>query len=335
MAEPPAGRAPAPITIASRMSRAEAIFFVLCLGALAVLGPFSRADWPGWAKDIPVPFPVVVIYLAVVGSAAAWLLYRGCRLGARFDDQGVAVCKLFRTQRYSWPEVSRFADGYGERQGGRFWALDIVLSSGQAVTVSGVVVRGTLAPPKKLAAIRQVAAHYQIPAEVTGIPRTREGWPATGKPGLHPDPGGKPGLRRWDGSHWSPFLQADPARDGQEAGKSAEVWSPLPGSEHRWHDAAAKARRARTEIIASLAVAAAAAAAAVVLYARELGKPKASFTAAIVVLVVSVGALLRAYGCWRERKDLTKIDQAGEAAAGLAGTGGSAVRPPDNPAEGR
>jgi hypothetical protein len=29
--------------------------------------------------------------------------------------------------------------------------------------------------------------------------------------GLYADPGGKPGLRQWTGTEWSPFLQVDPA----------------------------------------------------------------------------------------------------------------------------
>lgn len=173
MKEPASGYEAAGITIASIVHRAEMIFFVLCVGVLAVMAPFVREEWPRWARRIPTPVPVIAAYVTVAGFASLWLFYRACRLGVRFDDHGVAIRRLFRTYRYSWPEVSRFADGYAESQGGRFWALDIVLSAGKAVTVRAPIGR-TDARPKTLAAIRQVAARYQIPAELTGTPRGRD-----------------------------------------------------------------------------------------------------------------------------------------------------------------
>ncbi len=91
--------------------------------------------------------------------------------------------------------MSRFADGYGESQGGQFWVLDIVLSDGHAVSVRAAQGR-TNASAKTLAAIRQVAACYQIPAELTGTPPRRDGSPVavTGDSTASPccDPGKSP-----------------------------------------------------------------------------------------------------------------------------------------------
>ncbi len=166
------GAGPAAITIASWGGRFGAIVLVPSTAVLAISIPFDKQHWWQWAKHIPTPVPAVVAYLAVVAFASIWLLCQGCRLGARFDDHGVAVRRLLRTVRYSWPEVSHFADGYRESEGGRFWALDIVLSGGRTVTV--IARERTNANPKTLAAIRQVAERYQIPAELTGIPRERD-----------------------------------------------------------------------------------------------------------------------------------------------------------------
>jgi hypothetical protein len=172
MTEPASGHEPAAITIASPIHRADRILIVLCVGAIAVMAPFVREEWPRWARRIPTPVPVVAAYITVAVFASLWLSYRVCRLGVRFDDHGVTIRKEFQTYRYSWPEVSRFVDGYAESGGGRFWALDIVLSDGQAVTVRAPVGSAN-ARPKTLAAIGQVAARYQIPAELTGTPPGR------------------------------------------------------------------------------------------------------------------------------------------------------------------
>jgi len=65
--------------------------------------------------------------------------------------------------------------------------------------------------PETLAAIRQAAERYSVPAALAGIAMKGES-PANA--GLYPDPGGQPGLRHWDGEEWSPLLQAGPASGG-------------------------------------------------------------------------------------------------------------------------
>jgi len=149
-------------------------------------------------------------------------------------------------------------------------------------------------------------------------------------PGLYPDPGGQPGLRHWDGRQWSPFLlQADPADGLPDGGKApAEVWSPLAGSQPQGHDGADRIRRAGIMFAAWLGVTAVAAAVTVVLYARDLSKPQADFTLAVVALLAAVFAFLVTCSAWGRRKNLKKIDQAGRAAAAGAG-GRAAVGPGD------
>lgn len=59
----------------------------------------------------------MVADLAVFAIVSAWVLYWGFRLGVRFDDHGITIRRTFRTDRYTWPEVSRFADGRYKTQG--------------------------------------------------------------------------------------------------------------------------------------------------------------------------------------------------------------------------
>lgn len=151
---------PTATAIASRDSRLTVIVSMLVFGGCFIDIPFYY-HWWRWAQHIPIRIAAVVAYVAVVTVASIWLLYRGCRLGARFDDVGITVRRLLRTDRYSWPEVSRFADGYGESQGGRFWALKIMLSNGgchRECAVSRIN-----ATAKTLGKIRQVAARHEIP----------------------------------------------------------------------------------------------------------------------------------------------------------------------------
>jgi hypothetical protein len=79
-----------------------------------------------WTKHAPVF--IVAGYLAVAAAAAIWVLYRGWRMGVRFDDHGVTACKFLWTSRFSWPEVRRFQDGWVPAGGGsvRPWALTVV-----------------------------------------------------------------------------------------------------------------------------------------------------------------------------------------------------------------
>jgi hypothetical protein len=178
--------------IADREAPALASILVLSGAVVAVTLLLDRAHWWQWAKHIPLPAPAVAGCVASVAIASAWLLYRGWHLGVRFDDHGVTVRKVFDADRYGWPEVSRFADGcYKTGDGTGIWALDVVLVDAQAVTLKATA--GKNPSPKMLTVIGQIAAHYQIPAEVTGEPKPRDGTPANAR--LYPDPGGTTRLR--------------------------------------------------------------------------------------------------------------------------------------------
>jgi len=160
---------PKATTITSWRSRFLAILFVVLGGACAALAPFAGRSWPLWAA---------VAELALVAIAAAGLLYWSFRLGVCFDDHGVTIRRIFQTDRYGWPEVSRFAGGCEpDGEGPYLWALNVVLAGGRPVTVTATK-RKDPASPKILAAIRQVAERYQIPAHLTGTARTLEGLPA-------------------------------------------------------------------------------------------------------------------------------------------------------------
>ena len=178
------GDGPAATTIAaSGSARLNAIMLVLGVSAGAIYLPFDKQHWWRWARHIPTPVPAVAGYVTVIALVSTWLLHRGFRQRVCFDGGGVTVCRLLRAERYSWPEVSRFADGFRSSEGGQWWVLLIMLSSGRTVTVSLPLSRKPRgnANPETLAEIRQVAARYQIPADLTGTPRHPDG---TGQRGL-------------------------------------------------------------------------------------------------------------------------------------------------------
>ena len=233
----------------------------------------------------------------------------------RFDDQGITVRNRYCTYRIGWNEVRSFRDGHREGNwhwSAHSWVLVIVLHNGREIAASGTLNKKT-ALPETLRAIRQAAARYEIPAQLTGDPRERDGSPS--RPGLYRDPGGKPGSRQWDGSEWSPLLQADPASSGQEAGKPAEVWSPLLESEQQWHGAAARARRA-TIWFAVWMIASAGAVAGTVALLRHNADPSGLYQMALAAVLICLGG---AGVAWESRRKFRKIDRARKAAAGLAG----------------
>lgn len=116
-------------------------------------------------------------YVAVVAFALILLLYRFWRMGVRFDDHGVRIRGFLRADRFGWSEVSHFADGLATLSDGKggsedVWALAVVLHDGRVITVKATVAWLRWPPsrgPKMRAAIAQVAARYQIPAELTGV----------------------------------------------------------------------------------------------------------------------------------------------------------------------
>jgi hypothetical protein len=308
------------ITIAERYPRWSAVIFMPLVALLPGLMFMQNSQ-----TLLPRGHVLAAVaYLVVAAALSIWGCSRGWRIGLRLGDDGVTVRNFLRTYRIGWPEVRCFADGSVSRgESGRVWALSIVLRDGRVVTASATSGGKRDARPETLAVIWQAAERYAIPAELTGTAGKRGSRGSPANPGLYPDPGGQPGLRRWDGRQWSPFLlRADPA-SGQpgRVRAPAEVWSPLAGSEPQWSDAADRVRRAGIVFAVWLAVTVAAAAVTVALYARDLSKPQADFSLAVVALSATGLALVVAWGAWDRRKNLRKIDQAGKAATGLSDTG--------------
>lgn len=143
----------------------------------------------------------------------------------------------------------------------------------------------------------------------------------------------------WRSKEWAPFHRADPASGRPKDRKlHAEVWSPLPGSEDRWKDAGAGARRAGIKMTVWLAATAVAlfGEAGLVLWITNNHKHLPSFEGDLLVVFAIVAIALglgNASDSWRDRRKLKKIDQAAMAASKAADTGESTVSPAMSEAE--
>ena len=158
---------PSAITIPSTHGRTRAVLVIGFCAAVAVAVAFAPPT-PQWARHASS----LAVYLAVVASVSALLLYRGWRTGVRLDGDGLTICYFFGTCRLGWHQVGRFADGCtgGLGEGaGRVWALDVVLCDGRVVTVKATARDGRSAAPKVLTAVLQAAERYGIQAPLTGI----------------------------------------------------------------------------------------------------------------------------------------------------------------------
>jgi hypothetical protein len=142
-------------------------------GGLGVIPLLLLITWAGaghwhWHTDR---------YVAVVAFALILLYYRFWRMGVRFDEHGVRIRGFLRTDQFGWPEVSHFADGRitlsdGKGGGEDVWALAVVRRDGRTITVKATAAWlrwPTSRGAKMREAIAQVAARYQIPAELTGV----------------------------------------------------------------------------------------------------------------------------------------------------------------------
>ena len=158
---------PSAITIPSMHGRTRTVLLTGFCAAAAVAVAFA-GQTPQWARHAPS----LAVYLAVVASVSALLLYRGWRTGVRFDGYGLTIRYFFETRRFGWHEVSRFADGCTAGLGegaGQVWALDVVLHEGRVVTVKATARDGRSAAPKVLTAVLQAAECYGIQAPLTGV----------------------------------------------------------------------------------------------------------------------------------------------------------------------
>lgn len=262
------------------------------------------------------------------GSPGAVTIARGRRKWLRLDDDGIMIRNGDRTRRIGWDEVRWFRDSGPAG----YWDLAIVLHDGRTIGVGGNST-WRAAPPETLAAIRQAAERHAVPAVLSGGP-VREGKPDDA--GLYPDPGGKPGLRQWTGTGWSPFLEVDPARSGPEGGKGpARVWSPLPEPEQQrqWDAAASRATQARVWFRALLGATAVAGAVILAVFLYDLGQPQASVRWAGGALFWLSMPAAATFGVWADLRKCRKVDRAGKAAAELASTTDSTASALDDQGE--
>ena len=153
---------PSAITIPSTSSRSWTVLVIEVCDTVVVLVAFGASHGLS-----------LVVYLAVVASVSAGLLYRAWRAGVRFDDHGLTTSYVFGSYRFGWSEVSCFRDGcctagIGPHRG-KVWALEVVLRDGGAVKVKATAreVRKSAAP-EVLTAISQAAERYGIQEALTG-----------------------------------------------------------------------------------------------------------------------------------------------------------------------
>jgi len=229
------------------------------------------------------------------------------RIGLYADDHGLTVRNpLSRARRLAWAEISCFADGStGKDQGHYSWVPHVVLRTGQKIPVTCTERAHT---PEILAGVRQVAERYGIPADLAGVP-VKKGRPA--EHGYYEDPGGRAGLRYWDGRQWSPLLPPDAAKR-EPVRKSIGSWSALPTAKGRWTGADWLARRAAVRSAIAAIVSAGLLAWGPL---NESGLYRGTHHAQM-----SAGAWLGDYGAavlfalvarasWRNRKSYLKLDE--------------------------
>lgn len=247
--------------------------------------------------------------MTVDDASGTVTICRGQGLFLRADDAGVLVRNFpfGRARRIAWSEISHFADGRYTKEGSTGWQLDIILRTGKRVPVPCSVLEPT---GETLAAVRQVAERYGIPADLAGSP-AKNGRPAVD--GLYEDPGGQGGLRYWHYRQWSPLLPPDVGQQ-RTVRKSHGSWSALPTAEGRWTGAATLAMRSAV-LSAVIAVTSAALLAWGLL--AELGwyrlvhpSAHAGVEAGLSAYVFAALFALGARGQWRARKFFLKLDEA-------------------------
>jgi hypothetical protein len=146
-------------TIAERSPARQAVFLLFV--AAACLG---TALGLRWAQVTHGHVAFAVAWLVIAGGVFGWGFSRAWRISVWFGGSGVTVRNFCRTYRISWPEVQCFAD----RSAQGLWALGIMLHDGRVVTASGAARDVRDARPETLAAVRQAAERYGIPAHLTG-----------------------------------------------------------------------------------------------------------------------------------------------------------------------
>jgi hypothetical protein len=232
-------------------------------------------------------------------------------------------------RRIAWTEISRFADGRvtdgkGDVTG---WKLVIVLRTGTQV---GVACSHLRRPSEVVAAVRQVAHAHGIPADIAGVPATKDGRPAVR--GLYEDPGGRAGLRYWDGSVWSPLLPSEVGEwssrtvrnwwavvrhDGRwSIQKGPGSWAALPTADGRWTYPATRAMRCTVWFAVSAAASVALLTGGLVTVLSWDRGPHHGHTSSAWFWFLGGFAALLAFGMWMNRRWVRKLDELVKGALG-------------------
>jgi len=221
------------------------------------------------------------------------------RVWVRLDEQGISYRNSRRTEQIFWVRVRCLTAGAPWQD---FLELRIVLRDGRVIRPKAT----RRSPSAALAAIREAAARHKVPV-VPASTGVRQGPPD--QAGLYIDPGGKPALREWTGTQWSPFLQVDPGGTAADEDRGpATVWSPLRESDQQreWEAAHARVREWAVGTVVFTGISAVAIAATVL----KSGNAWAGIAVALAVLCTM--------GCWVTFFERKQVSKAARRAAQLA-----------------
>lgn len=265
-------------------------FGKFCLGALPALLLLQAG-----AKA------VVIVAAAVLGMAYAlvWLV-RAMRMEFVAGPDGITVRHTRTTRTLGWSEVDSFIDAFiPANQGGAQWALGVKTTDG-SILVAEMTTNGK--PQGReitVQALRAVAWRYGVGAQLTGEAGnngnpTRAGW--------HPDPGGAPGERIWNGAMWGPVRRhPDPQGEG-----AFESWDPVGDPATAFELYTTEARAARKTRNRWVAITVVVTIIACVLWASENHKG-GSFTFAAVTFAAAAFCVWRTWGLNKEAQALERI----------------------------
>jgi hypothetical protein len=246
--------------------------------------------------------------MAVDNASGTVTIWQRTWLSLRADADGLVVRNFpfGRNRRIAWTEISHFADGkVSDGKGTTSWILLIVLRTGKQVPVKCT---GGAPPSEVMAALRQTAQSHGVPADLAGVPTTKHGRPAIR--GLYQDPGGRAGLRYWDGSQWSPLLPPEVGDwSSRTARKGPGSWSALPTADGCWTYPATRARYWTVWFAASVAawaVLLTGGLVTVLWWDRVHHRHAGNFW----FWVIGGLAVLYAFKAWRNRRFFRKLDEA-------------------------
>jgi hypothetical protein len=231
-----------------------------------------------------------------------------CSAGVQISAEKITIRGYFHTRTVNASEIRAITlrpkdNGEGQLR----WIPQVELTSGESFPIASFDCGPARKPPKP-----ELAATLEEVRALLGVKA--------------PDPGGQPELRHPDGSEWSSFRQADPARGGAENGKAPP---PRHRSPQQSDDAAVKARWATIGFVIALVATVAGTAVLVAAY-NPNGNSQTDWTVSFTILGPVVAWL-----AWRSRTEYRKADRERRVAAELADIRDSTASPNDDRSEHR